>query len=696
MARLHPPRSRQSRGPELRVRRNRAGRSTSPEPLLNGKHVENPPIVTIFGAGIAGLTAAHELVERGFYVQVVEKVNDPYQPGSPIVGGMAANQPARARPNMIDAHESLSDIAMNSTDGTQKGVANWLLTVFAFNRASWIQTEDPADLPRQIRWTPAEREREAEDFLTKLAAARLRHKEQWVWDLVFRGVLLQTTNDVSAPEANKTSLEQRALDLHNRLMGQEGVEFALTILKLERDAPAGFQAPNLPKREHLETYAGLVEAALNREFLCFRFLPSSDRRTVPEAATKRATELLSAWLEALKGTVIEHCCLDTSPARGQLVGPGPVEQFDKEVAELEKEGAAWLELDVIELRLPGEHGFRFFPAFYRHLEDTLKRIPLPAGREAIGRTVYDNLRPTIRQGIGLSGEDLRRIRREGGKPVARENDPSPCDDAPDRRNGGTIVEILRERPTSIEGLRDRTDRFVKRLGGTNKDALLLFAKLLRFMTSSPERRKARYEDISWAQFLGITNKRGKPVKPQKFSRPMVHHIQSAAQALLAFNANEADARSYGNVAVQMFLDGGTDGRDIDRILTGPTSETWLDPWRRYLESEGVRFFKGELKSIQVVGDELLPVFENRPPGDGFLYDDLDPTGERKERVDPSRRPDFYVLALNVEEANRVIEGVAAQDGDRFLDLVKSTNRVRAPDFESRGGRGGGPPPANHD
>ncbi|MGD1098174.1 MAG: FAD-dependent oxidoreductase, partial [Bryobacteraceae bacterium] len=25
--------------------------------------------------------------------------------------------------------------------------------------------------------------------------------------------------------------------------------------------------------------------------------------------------------------------------------------------------------------LPGEHGFRFFPSFYKHLPDTMKRIP---------------------------------------------------------------------------------------------------------------------------------------------------------------------------------------------------------------------------------------------------------------------------------------------------------------------------------
>src|SRR3954451_14793814 len=35
--------------------------------------------------------------------------------------------------------------------------------------------------------------------------------------------------------------------------------------------------------------------------------------------------------------------------------------------------------------LPGEHGFRFFPGFYRHLPDTMSRIP-------VGRTnVRDRL-----------------------------------------------------------------------------------------------------------------------------------------------------------------------------------------------------------------------------------------------------------------------------------------------------------------
>jgi len=39
--------------------------------------------------------------------------------------------------------------------------------------------------------------------------------------------------------------------------------------------------------------------------------------------------------------------------------------------------------------LPGEHGFRFFPSFYWHLPDTMKRIP-----DGSGHRVYHHLRDT--------------------------------------------------------------------------------------------------------------------------------------------------------------------------------------------------------------------------------------------------------------------------------------------------------------
>src|SRR5215470_5717632 len=45
-------------------------------------------------------------------------------------------------------------------------------------------------------------------------------------------------------------------------------------------------------------------------------------------------------------------------------------------------------------RLPGEHGFRFFPGFYKHVVDTMRRVPSFDGRKAA-----DHLAPTTRIGF---------------------------------------------------------------------------------------------------------------------------------------------------------------------------------------------------------------------------------------------------------------------------------------------------------
>ena len=49
--------------------------------------------------------------------------------------------------------------------------------------------------------------------------------------------------------------------------------------------------------------------------------------------------------------------------------------------------------------LPGEHGFRFFPGFYRHLPDTMRRIPFADERDG----VLSNLVPATRVQIARAG-----------------------------------------------------------------------------------------------------------------------------------------------------------------------------------------------------------------------------------------------------------------------------------------------------
>jgi glycine/D-amino acid oxidase-like deaminating enzyme len=67
------------------------------------------PVAWIFGAGITGLTAAHELIERGFEVYVVEPADDPWEPDLPAVGGVARTQWAMIPPAPADGVEGLTE-----------------------------------------------------------------------------------------------------------------------------------------------------------------------------------------------------------------------------------------------------------------------------------------------------------------------------------------------------------------------------------------------------------------------------------------------------------------------------------------------------------------------------------------------------------------------------------------------------------
>jgi len=49
--------------------------------------------------------------------------------------------------------------------------------------------------------------------------------------------------------------------------------------------------------------------------------------------------------------------------------------------------------------LPGEHGFRFFPGFYKHITDTMRRIPFGPG----GASCADNLVLATRMLLARAG-----------------------------------------------------------------------------------------------------------------------------------------------------------------------------------------------------------------------------------------------------------------------------------------------------
>lgn len=52
--------------------------------------------------------------------------------------------------------------------------------------------------------------------------------------------------------------------------------------------------------------------------------------------------------------------------------------------------------------LPGEHGFRFFPGFYRNLPDTMRRIPFPGNANGVHGNLRSGTEALFARGSGRS------------------------------------------------------------------------------------------------------------------------------------------------------------------------------------------------------------------------------------------------------------------------------------------------------
>ena len=237
-------------------------------------------------------------------------------------------------------------------------------------------------------------------------------------------------------------------------------------------------------------------------------------------------------------------------------------------------------LRVRERWLPGEHGYRFFPAFYRHLYDTMRRTPIletveksafsqeqeravsvskPEAARYVEspRTVYDNLQPTSRHVLAFA---------QNQRPAV----------------------LSRARPKSLEEIREYLRLLYGSASeggfGTNpRESMRFTLKLLKYLTTGPSRRKD-LETKSWWDF----------VEGDTYSESVRTLIERWPEALVAMDAKRADARTHGNAFVQLVLDNVSASGYRDGTLRGPTSEAWLSHWRRYLEAQGVEFIHGEL------------------------------------------------------------------------------------------------------
>ncbi|MDX6616499.1 MAG: hypothetical protein QOD60_1590, partial [Solirubrobacterales bacterium] len=205
--------------------------------------------------------------------------------------------------------------------------------------------------------------------------------------------------------------------------------------------------------------------------------------------------------------------------------------------------------------LPGEHGFRFFPGFYKNVPDTMRRIPVPGNANG----VYDNLVDAQQEMFIFENGQIWLL---------------PSFDAEGFQEG------MRSLVTGIGLAADvpanEIEYFVR--------------KLAVFQTSSDARRLGEWENVLWWDY----------VNAERFSeRYQKVFGNGLTKDLVAAKGKKASTRTIGLMALAFVysilswqappLAERSGYKAPDRLLDGPTNEAWIDPWVSHLQSLGVDF-----------------------------------------------------------------------------------------------------------
>lgn len=211
---------------------------------------------------------------------------------------------------------------------------------------------------------------------------------------------------------------------------------------------------------------------------------------------------------------------------------------------LHKQLAAQPDDDVADFRpaLPAEHGFRFFPGFYRHITDLMRRTPRLDGK-------------------GSVSDDLVNAREVA---VARED--------------GEVIKVPTDvihKPWLIRRLISAIER--SDTGLSYEDLTLFTSRIWQVMTSCEARRIAEYERTGWWRF--VEGDGSVPLSPA-FCR----YFGNLTRSLVAAQPHLASTRTNGDILVQLVIDLFNPASAPDRVLNGPTNEVWIHPWIQHLKS----------------------------------------------------------------------------------------------------------------
>jgi uncharacterized protein with NAD-binding domain and iron-sulfur cluster len=256
------------------------------------------------------------------------------------------------------------------------------------------------------------------------------------------------------------------------------------------------------------------------------------------------------------------------------------------------------------LALPTEHGFRFFPGFYRHLPDTMQRIPLPNGDPVAGGLVQ-----TTRIEIAQAG------RRDIVVPASLPLTPAPL--------SLSLAAIL-------------GNLFQGNPGLTPGDLYHFSDRLFTLLRSCDSRRLEEYERQMWWRFVDADRR-----SPQ-YRRFLADGL---TRCLVAAKADEISVRTCGSILLQLLLDLANPWSRPDRVLNGPTSDVWIDPWCEHLRSRGVELLTNRRVERLLGSGRTVH---------GVEVVAIDPRTGEERPVERRQGFDHYIAALPVEVMQELV------------------------------------------
>jgi len=264
--------------------------------------------------------------------------------------------------------------------------------------------------------------------------------------------------------------------------------------------------------------------------------------------------------------------------------------------------------------LPGEHGFRFFPGFYAHITDTMRRIPTDSG------SVFDNL---------VSTESVM-IAQAGDQPIT-----VPVN----------FPKSLKELTVFFKGFQEMSQEL------SDDDIAYFSGRVWRLMTSCKARFDQEYDGISWWDFTGAEH------RSPAYQRLLAGGL---TRSLVACKAHTASTRTGGAIFLQLiYLMLDASSQHTDRVLNAPTNEAWLNPWIAHLKARGVRYTHGAtVTELQVDAGKIT----------GVRYTDA-------AGANQTARGDYYVLAVPVERAASLVSPALLALDPGLRNIIKLAPNV---------------------